>query len=229
MPQDILFIGRFHWKDLTPDVERDIAIARDAPPFRKDSSFALEGMHPWLAYSRELLGFVDDYSSRWRRGVIRIEAESAESRTPEWTVVEDPDTSSGRRLELSSMPTRRPPPRCPSPRSPNRRRAHGLADAQRPVRGRSAGRRPVRAVGAMPLVVAAGSWASSWTRATSPSRRRAAAPRAATLDAPPGTWIEQPWRTRLDLGAGRHSIRLYSRVPGLAVDRITLRHAGSAA
>jgi hypothetical protein len=30
----------------------------------------------------------------------------------------------------------------------------------------------------------------------------------------------------LELGAGPHSIRLFSRVPGLAVDRITLRHAG---
>jgi hypothetical protein len=45
-------------------------------------------------------------------------------------------------------------------------------------------------------------------------------------DVPPGSWIEQRWNTRLDLGEGRHSIRLFSRVPGLAVDRITLRHAG---
>ena len=39
-----------------------------------------------------------------------------------------------------------------------------------------------------------------------------------------GTWIEQRWNTRLDLGAGQHTIRLYSRAPGLAVDCITLRH-----
>jgi hypothetical protein len=46
------------------------------------------------------------------------------------------------------------------------------------------------------------------------------------LEAPPGAWIEQRWNTRLDLGAGQHSIRLYGRVPGLAVDCITLRHTG---
>jgi hypothetical protein len=45
-------------------------------------------------------------------------------------------------------------------------------------------------------------------------------------DVQPGTWIEQPWRTRLDLGAGRHAIRLYSWVAGLAVDCITIRHVG---
>ncbi len=59
VPQDIFLIGHFHWKDLTSDVERDIAIARDARPFRKESSYALEGMHPWLVYSRDLLGFAN--------------------------------------------------------------------------------------------------------------------------------------------------------------------------
>jgi hypothetical protein len=100
LPQDIFLIGRFHWKDLTPDVERDIAIARDARPFRKDSSYALEGMHPWLAHSRELLGLVDRPTHDGDGVRIRLEAESTESRTPEWTVVSDPDTDSGRCLEL---------------------------------------------------------------------------------------------------------------------------------
>ena len=228
VPQDILFIGRFHWKDVTPDVERDIAIARDARPFRKDSSFALEGMHPWLAYSRELLGFVDDPAPTGNGGVIHIEAESTESRTPEWTVVDDPDTSSGRRLELqldADQAAAAPMSVAEESHTDGALMVSQTLSARYavdlPVDGRyelSVRCRWSSRPGSLGILVDEGNLSLEGGQ----HRHRVRTP----PDAQPGTWIEQPWKTRLDLGAGRHSIRLYSRVHGLAVDRITLRHAG---
>jgi hypothetical protein len=228
LPQDILFIGRFHWKDLTPDVERDIAIARDARPFRKDSSFALEGMHPWLAYSRQLLGFVDAPAPAGDGAVIHVEAESTESRTPEWTVVEDPDTVSGRCLELRLDAD--PVVDAPMSVAEESHNDGALMVTQTlsaryavdlPVDGRyelSVRCRWSSHTGSLGILVDEGNLSLEGGR----RRHRVRTP----PEALPGTWIEQRWNTRLDLGAGPHSIRLYSRAPGLAVDRITLRHVG---
>jgi hypothetical protein len=225
LPQMIFLIGHFHWKDFTSDVERDIAIARDAQPFRKESSYALEGMHPWLAYSRELLGFVNPPAPDADEGPIRVEAESAESRTPEWTVVDDPETASGRCLELRLDADQV----VDSPMSVAEEShadgalmvTHALSawySVDLPADGRydlSVRCRWASHVGTLGILVDEGSLSLEDGR----RRHRVRKP----ADAPAGTWIEQHWDTKLDLGAGRHSIRLYSRAPGLAVDFISLQ------
>jgi hypothetical protein len=229
LPQDIFLIGRFHWKDFTSDVERDIAIARDVRPFRKDSSYALEGMHPWLAHSRELLGFVDRATHDGDGVLIRLEAESTESRTPEWTVVNDPDTDSGRCLELrldaDQVVDTGPMSVAEEAHAESalmltqslsaRYRVDLPADGRYELSVRS---RWTTHAGSLGIVVDEGNLSLE----DGQRRHRLRKP----AEVPPGSWIEQRWNTRLDLGEGRHSIRLFSRVPGLAVDRITLRHAG---
>jgi hypothetical protein len=230
LPQDIFLIGHFHWKDFTPDVERDIEIARDARPFRQGSSYALEGMHPWLAYSRELLGLVDDPAPDGDGVVIRLEAESTESKTPEWTVVTDPDTASGRYLELRLDAGLAIDPTSMSVAEESHAEGalaitHALSaryTVDLPADGRydlSVRCRWPSYAGSLGILVDEGNLSLE-----NGGRRHRVRPPS---DAPPGTWIEQPWKTRLDLGAGPHSIRLYSRVPGLAIDCITLRHAGA--
>jgi hypothetical protein len=228
LPQEIFLIGHFHWKELTPDVERDIAIARRARPFRRDSSYALEGMHPWLAYSRELLGFVDRPAPAGAGGVVRIEAESAEWMSPEWWVVSDPDTASGRCLELRLDADQ-------AVGTPMSAAEEAHADGALMVTQKLSARYAVdlAADGRYDLSVRC-RWSSQagslgilvdeGNLSLENGHRRHRVRRPA--DAPSGTWIEQAWKTRLDLGAGRHSIRLYSRASGLAVDCITLRHAG---
>ncbi len=229
LPQDIFLIGHFHWKDLTTDVERDIAIARDARPFRTESSYALEGMHPWLAYSRELFGFVDEPTPDGDGVVVRLEAESTESRTPEWMVVGDPDTASGRCLELR-LDADQTVDITPMSVAEEAHADGALAITQAlsaryavdlPADGRydlSVRCRWGSEAGSLGILVDEGNLSLEEGLRRHRVRRPA--------DAPPGTWIEQRWKTRLDLGAGRHSIRLYSRAPGLGVDRITLRHTG---
>jgi hypothetical protein len=228
LPQDIFLIGHFHWKDFTSDVERDIAIARDARPFRKESAYALEGMHPWLAYSRELLGFANHPAPDGEGGLIRVEAESTESRTPEWIVVSDPDTASGRCLELRLDAD--PVVDTPMSVAEESHVDGALMITQTlsasytvdlPADGRydlSVRCRWSSHAGSMGILVDEGNLSLE----NGDRRHRVRRP----PEAPSGTWIEQRWKTRLDLGAGQHSIRLYSRVPGLAVDWITLRHAG---
>lgn len=229
LPQEIFLIGPFHWKDFTSDVERDIAIARDAQPFRKDSSYALEGMYPWLAYSRELLGLVDHPAPDGDGGLIRVEAESTASRAPEWTVVSDPDTASGRCLELRLDAD---PVVDTHMSEAEESHADGALmitqtlsaryTVDLPADGRydlSVRCRWSSQAGSLGILVDEGNLSLE----NEGRRHRVRRP----LDAPSGTWIEQRWNTRLDLGAGHHSIRLYSRVPGLAVDCITLRHAGA--
>jgi hypothetical protein len=225
VPQTIFLIGHFHWQDFTKDVEHDIEIARDAHPYRKESSYALEGMHPWLAYSRELLGFADSPVSDGNDGPVRVEAEATESRSPEWTVVEDPETASGRCLEL----------RLDAGRvvdSPMSVAEESHADSALMItRALSAGysvdlpadgrydltvrcRWPSQ-VGTLGILVDEGNLSLEGGRRRHRVRRPA--------DAPAGSWLEQHWDTKLDLGAGRHSIRLYGQVPGLAVDFISLQ------
>jgi hypothetical protein len=185
-------------------------------------------MHPWLAYSRELLGFVNHPAPNGDGGQIRIEAESTESRTPEWTVVNDPDTGSGRCLELRIDAD----PVVDTPMSiAEESHADGaLAISQTlsarytvdlPADGRydlSVRCRWSSPTGSLGILVDEGNLSLE----NGDRRHRVRRP----FEAPSGTWIEQRWKTRLDLGAGRHSIRLYSRASGLAVDCITLRHAG---
>jgi len=229
LPRDILFTGHFHWKELTSDVERDIAIARDARPFRKDSSYALEGMHPWLAYSRGLLGLEDLPAPDGDGGLIRIEAESTASRTPEWTVVSDPGTASGRCLELHLDADQVVDP-TPMSIAEESQADGALAITQTlsarytvdlPADGRydlSVRCRWASQAGSLGILVDEGNLSLE----NGYRRHRVRQP---PEDAP-GEWIEQRWNTRLDLGAGEHSVRLYSRAPGLAVDCITLRHTG---
>jgi hypothetical protein len=232
LPQDIFLIGHFHWKDFTSGVERDIEIAHDARPFPEGSSYALEGMHPWLAYSRELLGLVDQPVPAGDGALIRLEAESTESRTPEWTVVSDPDTGSGRCLELR-LDAGQVVDTTPMSVAEESHADGALMITQTlsarytvdlPADGRydlSVRCRWSSHGGSLGILVDEGNLSLE----NNGRRHRVRRP----LEAPPGTWIEQGWNTRLDLGAGQHSIRLYSRVPGLAVDCITLRHTGSAA
>jgi hypothetical protein len=227
LPQTIFLIGHFHWKDFTPDVERDIAIARDARPFREESSYAEEGMHPWLAYSREILGFVNHPAPDGDDRQIRIEAESAESKTPEWAVVEDPETASGRCLELrldadqmidtTLLSTAEEAHVDGALMITHALSAGYMVDL--PADGRYA--LSVRCrwssnAGTLGILVDEGNLSLEDGQRRHRVRRPAAAP--------VGIWIEQDWQTKLDLGAGRHSIRLYSRAAGLAVDCITLRH-----
>ncbi|MGZ8652823.1 MAG: hypothetical protein ACXWX5_11715, partial [Actinomycetota bacterium] len=228
LPKDILWIGHFHWKDFTSDVERDIAIARDARPFRTDSSYALEGMHPWLAYSRGLLGLEDLPAPDGDGGLIRVEAESTASRTPEWTVVSDPDTASGRCLELHLDAD--PVVETQMSVAEEAQADGALAITQTlsarytvdlPADGRydlSVRCRWASHAGSLGVLVDEGLLSLEHGSRRHRIRR--------PPETPPGGWIEQRWNTRLDLGAGEHSIRLYSRAPGLAVDCITLRHTG---
>jgi hypothetical protein len=228
LPQDVFLIGHFHWKDFTSDVERDIAIARNAQPFRKESSYALEGMHPWLAYSRELLGFVNRPAPDGDGGLIRIEAESAESRTPEWAVVSDPETASGRCLELrldADQVVDTPMSVAEESHADGALMITQTLSARYTVDLPSDGRYDLSVrcrwsshAGSLGILVDEGNLSLE----NGNRRHRVRRP----SEAPAGTWVEQPWKTRLDLGAGQHSIRLYSRVPGLAVDCITLRHTG---
>ena len=228
LPQDIFLIGRFHWKDFTSDVERDVAIARDARPFRMESSYALEGMHPWLAHSRDLLGFVDR-PARDGGDLIRLEAEATESRTPEWTVVSDPDTTSGRCLELTPgadhVVDTTPMSVAEESHAEGALMLTQTLSARYTVDLPSDGRYELSVrcrwsspAGTLGIVVDEGNLSLE----DGQRRHRVRRPSHASPDA----WIEQRWDTRLDLGAGLHSIRLYSRAPGLAVDCITLRHAG---
>jgi hypothetical protein len=229
LPQDIFLIGRFHWKDLTPDVERDIAIARDARPFRPGSSYALEGMHPWLAYFRELLGAASEPTPDGDDGPIRLEAESAESMTPEWTVVEDPDTASGRCLEL--RPDASQVLDTTSLSVAEESHADGALMVTQTLSARYTVDLP--ADGRYDLWVRC-RWSSQpgslgilvdeGNLSLEDGQRRHRVRRPS--DVRSGTWTEQRWSTRLELGAGQHSIRLYSRAPGLAIDCITLRHMG---
>jgi hypothetical protein len=228
LPQEIFLIGHFHWKNLTSDVERDIAIARDARPFRKESSYALEGMHPWLAYSRELLGFVNHPAPDGDGGLIRLEAESTESRTPEWTVVRDPDTASGRCLELrldADQVVDTPMSVAEESHADGALMITQTLSARYTVDLQADGRYDLSVrcrwsshAGSLGILVDEGNLSLE----DGDRRHRVRRP----FGAPSGTWIEQRWKTRLDLGAGQHSIRLFSRAPGLAVDCITLRHTG---
>lgn len=227
LPQTIFLVGHFHWKDFTSDVERDVAIARDAQPFRKESSYALEGMHPWLAHARELLGFVDGPAPDSSALRIRVEAESAEWMTPEWTVVDDAETASGQCLELrldDGQVVDTPMSVAEEAHADGALMiTHELSATYTvalPVDGRydlSMRCRWSTHGGTLGIVVDEGNLSLEDGR----RRHRVRSP----AGTPVGTWIEQRWQTKLDLGAGRHFVRLYSRVPGLAIDCITLTHA----
>lgn len=56
IPHEVWLFGQFDWKRYSPDVERDIQIAREARPLRPDSLYDAEGLHHWLEYTYGLLG-----------------------------------------------------------------------------------------------------------------------------------------------------------------------------
>jgi hypothetical protein len=160
--------------------------------------------------------------------VVRIEAESAEWMTPEWSVVSDPETASGRCLELrldADQAAGTPMSAAEEAHADGAlmvtQKLSARYTADLPADGRydlSVRCRWSSQAGSLGILVDEGNLSLENGHRRHRVRRPA--------DAPPGTWIEQAWKTRLDLGAGRHSIRLYSRAPGLAVDCITLRHWG---
>ncbi|MEK7404751.1 MAG: hypothetical protein AAB225_06550, partial [Acidobacteriota bacterium] len=81
---EVWLFGQFDWKRYTPDVERDVEIARRATPFRRDgriNTYALEGMREWLEYASGLLGGPAAPAAKASKPVV-IEAESAASVTP---------------------------------------------------------------------------------------------------------------------------------------------------
>ena len=79
IPHEVWLFGQFDWKRYTPDVEHDIQIARESKPFR--STYGLEGMHPWLVYTFDLLGRKEVPPGAGAKPVV-VEAKSAASITP---------------------------------------------------------------------------------------------------------------------------------------------------
>jgi hypothetical protein len=77
IPHEVWLFGQFDWKRYTPDVERDIQIAKEAKPFR--STYDLEGLHHWLEYTFDLLGRKGPVPGAAKPVVV--EAKSAESVT----------------------------------------------------------------------------------------------------------------------------------------------------
>jgi hypothetical protein len=149
--------------------------------------------------------------------------------TPEWTVVEDPDTASGRCLE--PRPDASQVLDTTSLSVAEESHADGALMVTQTLSARYTVDLP--ADGRYDLWVRC-RWSSQpgslgilvdeGNLSLEDGQRRHRVRRPS--DVRSGTWTEQRWSTRLELGAGQHSIRLYSRAPGLAIDCITLRHMG---
>ena len=89
VPHEVWLFGQFDWKRYLPDVEGDIRIAREAKPFRPNSTYDVEGLRPWLIYVYDLLGRHVADPPGITAPPVRIEVKAAESITPPLEIVED--------------------------------------------------------------------------------------------------------------------------------------------
>ncbi len=208
---EVWLFGQFDWKRYLADVEGDIRIAEEATPFRQDSTYSLEGLHAWLEYTGARLGRRSGEAAGAEPVPLRIEAESAQPVTPPMSIAGDTAASGGKYVVVAAQAT-----------SQARESITGFREF---ISDAASARYSID-------LPADGEYAL-WVRCSWPQRSGTLSvlvdesnTRSYSLRPPasgsPESWAVQKLNATLYLGAGRHTIRLFSRSAGVRIDRFVL-------
>jgi hypothetical protein len=215
VPHEVWLFGQFDWKRYQPDVEADIRWARETKPFRANSTYDVEGLHPWLEYSYGLLGRKVAAPPVSEVKPVRVEAEAAVSVTAPLMVGEDKTASGSRYVGV---------------------RAQGPKQAGESITGfrefispdaSAVYRVDLPAEGAYSLTVSA-FWQERTGGFTVLVDENNAARGNSIRPSPETalfTWTQQKAGAPYYLGAGKHTVRFVSRSPGARIDWFELAPA----
>jgi hypothetical protein len=185
---EVWLFGQFDWKRYLPDVEADIRIAREAKPFRADSTYDVEGLHGWLEYSYGRLGrHVASPSANTARPV-RVDA-------------------GGRDVGVAGVESK------PTGESITGARDFASSGASAAYRIDV----PADGAYSLTVACWWPERSGSFAVLVDESNTRSYSLRLA-LDAPVRSWQTQKLGAPLYLGAGSHTVRLIGRTPGARVD-----------
>jgi len=195
LPHEVWLFGQFDWKRYVPDVEDDIRIARETKPFRPGQTYADEGLHAWLVYAEGLLK---------RSRTVRVEAASAQSVTA-------PLALAGNYFEVQGAAAAAPRESITGAREFLSPEASATWRVEVPSDGAYRLRAncwwPEHGGGFTVLI----DEDNTGSRVLRPAK-------GAALQ----TWQEQWFATPLELGEGRHTIRIVSRTPGARLEWLEL-------
>ena len=195
LPHEVWLFGQFDWKRYVPDVEDDIRIARETKPFRPGQTYADEGLHAWLVYAEGLLK---------RSRTVRVEAASAQSVTA-------PLALAGNYFEVQGAAAAAPRESITGAREFLSPEASATWRVEVPSDGAYRLRAncwwPEHGGGFTVLI----DEDNTGSRVLRPAK-------GAVLQ----TWQEQWFATPLELGEGRHTIRIVSRTPGARLEWLEL-------
>jgi hypothetical protein len=202
IPHEVWLFGQFDWKRYLPDVERDIEIARQAKPFRSGSTYDLEGLHAWLEYSYGLLKRPVAAAPAGEIGPITLAAAAAESVTA-------PMRLDGGSIEVNG--------------APEKKASESVAGFRDFVAKESSAtwRFTLPADGAYRVSVSCW-WPDRSGSASVLVDESSTRPYSVRAGSKPQTWTLQKAAT-VDLGAGAHTIRVFSRSGGLRIQSVELR------
>jgi hypothetical protein len=216
IPHEVWLFGQFHWNLYTADVERDVAIAREASPLPKGSTYGLEGLHDWLEYAAGLLRWNVVPPATAPVAPVRVEAEAAASVTPRFSVGEDASASGGKYIGVA-----------PAPKVEAGNAITGARDYVTSANSATY-RFELPADGTYQV------WVMCWWEGRSDNFGvfvDEGATRVHTLragrNAPLQKWTLQELDPALYLGKGSHTLRFFARSAGSRIDRFVVAPAGA--
>ena len=214
---EVWLFGQFDWKRYLPDVANDIRIAQEAKPFVRDSTYALNGMHDWLEYAYQLLGRNVAPRASAAANPVRLDAGDAISITAPMALHEDASAPSGRYL---------------------------AAAAPQPVRAGNSitGERPTSSAASsalfrfdLPADGEYGIWLDCWWAQAGgrvvvfvddSATASDGYPLGASSGTPLRTWTRRQLGRTVLLGAGSHTIRIFTWMPDVRIGRVVVALAG---
>jgi len=210
LPHEVWLFGQFDWKRYLPDVEADVRIAREARPLRPGSTYDLEGLHAWLAYTNGLLGRASTEADPAAARPVRVPAAGAASVAAPLAIGEG-----GIVVAAAAEPT------------PEGESITGFREFVSPAAS-ALYRIEIPADGAYSFTAScwwpgrAGSFtvlvdeSNMGTQALHPSQ-----------DGPLNAWTVAKLATPFYLGAGAHTVRIVGRSPGARLDWFELAPASA--
>ena len=214
-PNEVWLFGQFDWKRYLPDVEADIAIARESKPLGKGATYDAQGLHAWLEYANGLMGRANALPpAAGGAQPIRVEAEAAVSLTAPLAIGEDASAGQGKYVGVAAAEAK-----------PEGDSITNFRDFVSPAAS-ARYRIEIPADGAY-LLSAVCWWpahAGGFTILVDEANMRDLAVHP-SKEGQMRSWTVEKLAVPLYLGAGSHTVRIVGRTPGARIDRFELTPA----